>query len=221
MTSKNLPYRLSHLLSAGALAVLIALPQAGCARREVEIEGQGQDVEIKQEPGGEAEVEVEPESQAEQDLERLGAEAQQAGREAGAAAREAGRDFAAGAREAGQALEQGAREVGERVRPAAREAGEAFEEGARRVGEQVEPVLSDAAITAKVKAKLLADPQIQAFHIDVDTVNGVVTLNGEVASNAAKQEAEKLARLTEGVKQVNNVIQIAGQPVPPPPAGSR
>ena len=81
--------------------------------------------------------------------------------------------------------------------------------------------VDDAAITAKVKAKLLADPQIKAFHIDVDTVNGIVTLNGEVASSVAKQEAEKLARLTEGVKQVNNVIQVAGQPVPAPPAGSR
>lgn len=66
----------------------------------------------------------------------------------------------------------------------------------------------DAEITAKVKAKLIADPQVKAFDIDVDTLRGVVTLQGEVEESVAKREAEQLAKDTEGVVQVVNRIRV-------------
>ncbi len=66
---------------------------------------------------------------------------------------------------------------------------------------------SDAWITTKVKAKLIADPQLNPFNIDVDTQDGVVTLSGRVKDNAARAEAEKLARDTEGVIRVANQLQ--------------
>ncbi|MDC4222687.1 MAG: BON domain-containing protein [Candidatus Manganitrophus sp.] len=40
----------------------------------------------------------------------------------------------------------------------------------------------DAALTAKVKAKLLSDDVLNGMNIDVDTQNGVVFLNGVVDS---------------------------------------
>lgn len=111
----------------------------------------------------------------------------------------------------GAALERGA----EQVQEGAQAVGGALERGAERIEQEVGPVaqevLSDAAITTKVKAKLLADPEINPFQIDVDTVDGIVTLNGKVGSESVKAEAETIARGTEGVRDVNNVMQIAGQ----------
>lgn len=71
-------------------------------------------------------------------------------------------------------------------------------------GEQID----DAGITARVKAKLAADGDINPFNIDVDTVDGIVTLNGKVAKAEAKSKAGELARDTDGVRRVNNLIQV-------------
>lgn len=71
-------------------------------------------------------------------------------------------------------------------------------------GEQID----DAGITAKVKAKLAADGDINPFNIDVDTVDGVVTLTGKVSQADARSKAEQLARDTDGVKRVNNLITV-------------
>jgi hyperosmotically inducible periplasmic protein len=105
----------------------------------------------------------------------------------------AGQQLKQGAQEVGGAIERGAQEVDKKVGPVARE------------------VLDDATVTAKVKARLMADPDVAALHIDVDTVDGRVTLNGKVSSVDERAEAEKLANNTEGVKSVTNLIQVAGQ----------
>lgn len=71
-------------------------------------------------------------------------------------------------------------------------------------GQQVD----DAGLTAKVKAKLAADPEVNPFNIDVDTDDGVVTLRGRVEDPEAKTEAGKLARQTSGVRSVRNLIEV-------------
>jgi hyperosmotically inducible protein len=111
---------------------------------------------------------------------------------------------------AGEQLEQ----AGDQIAQGAQEAGAALERGAEKVEKEVGPVLDDAAITASIKAKLIADPEVKAFQIDVDTVDGRVALNGKVASAEQRAEAEDLARGTQGVRQVVNLIQVAGQDVP-------
>jgi hyperosmotically inducible periplasmic protein len=68
--------------------------------------------------------------------------------------------------------------------------------------------VDDAAITAKVKAKLAADGDINPFNIDVDTNEGVVTLQGRVAKDEARTKAEQLARDTDGVRRVINLIKV-------------
>src|SRR5690242_16871412 len=68
--------------------------------------------------------------------------------------------------------------------------------------------VDDAAITAKVKAKLAADGDINPFNIDVDTNEGVVTLQGRVAKDVARTKAEQLARDTDGVKRVVNLVKV-------------
>jgi len=70
-------------------------------------------------------------------------------------------------------------------------------------------VMDDAAITAAVKAKLLADPQVGGLKIDVDTRNGVVYLTGDhMKSQAEIDQAVKLAKETSGVKSVENKLVV-------------
>jgi hyperosmotically inducible periplasmic protein len=74
----------------------------------------------------------------------------------------------------------------------------------RTPGTQVD----DAGITVAVKAKLAADGDINPFNIDVDTNEGVVTLQGRVAKEEARTKAEQLARETEHVRRVVNLIKV-------------
>jgi hyperosmotically inducible protein len=64
-------------------------------------------------------------------------------------------------------------------------------------------VVDDTLVTTKVKARFAADPQVSALAIDVDTVNGVVTLTGVVESDSARQRAIQLAQGTDGVQRVD------------------
>jgi hyperosmotically inducible protein len=67
---------------------------------------------------------------------------------------------------------------------------------------------ADAGITAAVKTKLLGDPKVKGLKIDVDTKNGVVTLTGTVRSQAEKDEALRLARDTQDVRNVTDQITV-------------
>jgi hyperosmotically inducible periplasmic protein len=70
-------------------------------------------------------------------------------------------------------------------------------------------VVDDAAITASVKAKLLADERTKAFDINVDTAKGVVTLTGGADSADAKRAAQELAGQVEGVILIRNELIVA------------
>ena len=74
--------------------------------------------------------------------------------------------------------------------------------------ERKEAGTSDGWITAKVKLALLADQRVSGFATDVDTRSGVVTLSGKVNEDANKAAAEEVARKIEGVRNVNNQIQV-------------
>jgi hyperosmotically inducible protein len=68
--------------------------------------------------------------------------------------------------------------------------------------------LSDASITSGVKTKLIRDSEIDAIDINVDTFQGVVTLNGNIQSRNAKRRAAKLARSVKGVKSVRSKLIV-------------
>jgi hyperosmotically inducible protein len=67
----------------------------------------------------------------------------------------------------------------------------------------------DAWITTKAKIALLADDNVHGTAINVDTIDGRVTLHGNVATAAEKTAAEKVVRGIEGVKDVNNMLKVA------------
>jgi hyperosmotically inducible protein len=66
----------------------------------------------------------------------------------------------------------------------------------------------DAAITGKVKTKLLADPDVKGLAIDVDTKDGVVTLNGSADKAGNVDKAVTIAKNTDGVKSVDNKLTV-------------
>ncbi len=68
--------------------------------------------------------------------------------------------------------------------------------------------IDDASITAKVKSALLADKDVSAFSIHVNTTKGVVHLNGSADTSAEADKAAKDAGDVAGVQFVDNHIQI-------------
>ena len=94
--------------------------------------------------------------------------------------------------------------AGNAVEREAREAADKTEDLADRAG----GVVVDAALTTAVKTKFLADDMVKGLDIDVDTDDGVVTLNGRVASRAMADRATTIARNTNGVKSVVSNLRV-------------
>ena len=69
-------------------------------------------------------------------------------------------------------------------------------------------VIDDSVITTKVKTALLADTRVRGRDVHVETFKGRVLLSGIVASPEERQTAERIARQTSGVKEVNNKISV-------------
>ncbi len=74
--------------------------------------------------------------------------------------------------------------------------------------DKVGDAAGDAMITGKVKTALIADPDVKALKIDVDTKNGVVSLTGTADSAAHSDQATTVARGIEGVKSVDNQLTV-------------
>ena len=79
---------------------------------------------------------------------------------------------------------------------------------AERQIERAVPALDDAAITAMVKTALIADQRVNGMAIDVDTSLNVVTLSGTVGTNDLREEAERVSRKVQGVKDVRNNLVV-------------
>lgn len=77
--------------------------------------------------------------------------------------------------------------------------------GATNAGEKVEEAVTDAAMLAKIKAKLLAEG---ITGVDVDVVSGTVTLKGTVESQQRITQASDLARSTNGISRVDNQLTV-------------
>ncbi|HKG22676.1 MAG TPA: BON domain-containing protein [Blastocatellia bacterium] len=67
---------------------------------------------------------------------------------------------------------------------------------------------SDSWITTRAKLALIADSRTSGFATDVVTQNQSVTLSGKVDTNDARDAAEGVVKGIEGVKSVNNQLQV-------------
>lgn len=81
-------------------------------------------------------------------------------------------------------------------------------ERAKTNGDTIGSSINDAWIHTKLTTKLIANTSTPAHKINIDVVDGVVTLRGQVNTAAAKEDAERIAKETEGVKRVKNVLKI-------------
>lgn len=78
-----------------------------------------------------------------------------------------------------------------------------------RVGElPARKNLTDVWLVTKVRSQLAADPAVRPFDIDVDALDGQVILRGLVSGERAREQAERIAKATEGVNLVRNEIRV-------------
>lgn len=68
--------------------------------------------------------------------------------------------------------------------------------------------VDDVAITSKVKAELLDSDRVDGLDVNVDSLNGKVTLKGWASSASEIAAAGDIARSVDGVKSVDNQLQV-------------
>ena len=90
----------------------------------------------------------------------------------------------------------------------ARERGADIGEKAAIATEKAEEAVSEAALTAKIKAKMALDDSVRAAGISVRTQGSTVTLSGLTTSTAEHERAVQLARETDGVTRVVDHIEV-------------
>jgi hyperosmotically inducible protein len=76
------------------------------------------------------------------------------------------------------------------------------------VGATIGEKIDDASITTQVKYALLSHKATSALHTKVTTIDGVITITGEAASDAEKSLVTKLAQDVRGTKSVTNAMTV-------------
>jgi hyperosmotically inducible periplasmic protein len=69
----------------------------------------------------------------------------------------------------------------------------------------------DAWITTRVQARYFAEPDVRGRAVGVTTEDGVVTLRGRVESEHERQQAIRIAREIDGVRDVRDELSVAGE----------
>ncbi|MBF0220322.1 MAG: BON domain-containing protein [Gammaproteobacteria bacterium] len=106
------------------------------------------------------------------------------------------------AESAGKQIDKTTSEAGKKINETVDKVGNKMSDQSASAGE----VIDDAAITTKAKAAILAEPGLKTLQISVDTINGVVTLSGSVASQQESDRAQALASAIAGVTAVENQL---------------
>lgn len=138
----------------------------------------------------------------------------------GACDRESTQQARQDAANAGQKVERALERTGQKIAEAGRQAAtEVKQAGAELKSTTISTsndvrstdtgrVLADTAITASIKTDYLKDPDLSVLKIDVDTKDGVVTLNGLAGTEEGRKRAGQLAGAIKGVKEVRNHLTV-------------
>jgi hyperosmotically inducible periplasmic protein len=97
--------------------------------------------------------------------------------------------------------------VAEKTKEGAEKVGEKTKEGLSKTGE----VITDAWITSRISSKFINEDLLHDSHIDVDTKDHVVTLNGTVLTAAGRRRAVAIAKEVEGVHRVVDKMTIGAK----------
>lgn len=115
-------------------------------------------------------------------------------------AEKAGKKIDRAAENAGQKIEQATEKVGKEIEGAK----ESVTDKAEAAGEYID----DSVITTKVKTAILNDLLLNASHIEVTTVKGVVKLSGTVDSEHNIGRAMEVAKSQKNVKSVQTDLIV-------------
>jgi osmotically-inducible protein OsmY len=85
-----------------------------------------------------------------------------------------------------------------------KDAKDATKDAAANVGAGV----TDAMITTKINAALVADDQLKALKINVDTKDGKVVLTGVAPDAGSRDRATTMAKAVNGVVDVDNRLTV-------------
>ena len=80
--------------------------------------------------------------------------------------------------------------------------------------ESAKQYVSDASITAQVKANIIKDQSLKGFEISVETLHHNVELSGFVDTHQQKEQAAAIARSVTGVQSVENSILVRNRQGP-------
>ena len=72
--------------------------------------------------------------------------------------------------------------------------------------------LNDPALVSKVESEIFRDDELPKGSISVNAENGVVYFRGEVPSQEAMDELTARARVVDGVRAVENLTHLPGEP---------
>jgi hyperosmotically inducible periplasmic protein len=79
------------------------------------------------------------------------------------------------------------------------------------VAASARPDTKDAWLTTKAKIALLTADGVSASAVNVDTVDGRVTIHGKVRTAQEKARAETVVKKVDGVTEVKNLLQVVPQ----------
>ena len=80
--------------------------------------------------------------------------------------------------------------------------------------EDAEQRLNDPALVRKVESEVFRDEEIPKGKISVNAEYGVIYLRGEVPSRDVMDELTARARRVDGVRAVENLTHLPGEPAP-------
>lgn len=80
---------------------------------------------------------------------------------------------------------------------------------AEAVASVAQQPVKDQWITMKIHSQFVLEDALEGSNVDVDTVSGVVTLSGTVATEAGRARAVAIAKSTDGAKSVVDKLRIA------------
>ena len=118
------------------------------------------------------------------------------------------------AENAGRKVDQAVAKIGNKAEQAGQKIENKMEQvaqGAREKSATAGQALDDAGITAAVKAGILAEPGLKVLKIDVDTVQGIVTLTGSADSTQNVEKAGQVASAVQGVKSGDNRVAVSSK----------
>lgn len=136
-----------------------------------------------------------------------------------------GDDISRGAERAKDSIASGAEKIKEnwdktvgdldtaKIKEEMARSGRVVRQKAKDAGAAIADATADARITAAIKAKYVADRDLSALKISVNTTGGLVTLSGTVSSLENIGKAIGVAMETDGVREVVSTLQVEGQAV--------